>query len=881
MQINEINIEGFGIFYKKIINQFKPGINIITGNNEAGKSTLLQFIRFTLFGYPRSVDERMQPVCGGNHGGRIKTTLSNGKEAIFERTAGFPGNIQLHYAGKTSHDINEWFYLLGNATLDLYKYIYGISLNELVGLDTLTQSGMEDRIFSVGLGLKNTSLGDIEKSISGYTENIYKKQGKIQLIPKYLNNINEKRKKIHALQELLPKYDDLTHQINQKNEELKEINVKLKDWRNTLKKLEQYQKCYESYVRINQIDHELEALPGTREYPEKGKEKMERLEEEKEKLKSALKETSRHIRELKEKTDNITYNENILSKDEEINEIRRNTTKYQSDVKEQKEDSETTGELNKKISQGIRLINQNWDESNIRELSNVIIHKDVIHKYKVRFEELQNKQHRIEDQLQYAMPRAKHIHWPALIMLLTGICLVTSIAFFIHESYPWGGALLLISIGLFFGRKHIFTGARPGHLMQEELDTITNEHKKVTNEYQAYIQNQLNLDPDLSPDAVLETFRETDRLLQLINERERLQNKMKQRNQFISKFEEQLQTVSATLSGRPTFNDSESLIITIINEFENALDAFNKLVENEKTLVQKKKDTLQSEKILKDIDNQIQQLLTSTGAKDINDFYKKYRDNERGKHLSAERSQLLQTIQTIVGVDNEHEPLSYFASRTKPELDDAREEAAHLSGELEQASVEYNKEISALHTERNGLMNESELSGVMTEYETERGKLNQAAKNWIAGNIALQILEDVKQQYEQEKQPAVIRNSGNYFNRITGGHYNKILISLENKEVSIFDTSNAVKRIRELSRGTKEQLLISLRLGFIEEYEKETEPLPLALDEILVNFDRERALKTAKVLYRFAQKRQVLLFTCHPFTASLFDGMEVNKINIH
>ncbi len=881
MQINEINIEGFGIFYKKIIDQFKPGINIITGNNEAGKSTLLQFIRFTLFGYPRSVDERVQPVRGGNHGGRIKATLSNGKEAIFERTGGFPGNIQLHYAGKTSHDTNEWFYLLGNATLDLYKNIYGISLDELVGLDALTQSGMEDRIFSVGLGMKNTSLGDIEKSISGYTENIYKKQGKIQLIPKYLNNINEIRKKIHTLQELLPKYDALTHQINQKNEELKEINVKLKDWRSTLKKLEQYQKCFESYVRINQIDHELEALPVIRDYPEKGKEKMERLEEEKEKMKSALEETGRHIRELTEKTDNIAYNEKLLSKHKEINEIQRNTTKYQSDVNDQKEDTETTGELNKKIRQGIRLINQNWDESNIRELSNVIIHKDMIQKYKGRFEELQNKQHRIEDQLQYAMPRAKHIHWPVLIMLLAGICLVTSIAFFINESFTWGGALLLISIGLYFGRKHIFSGVHPVHSMQEELASITHEQEEVTKEYQAYIQNQLNLDAHLSPDAVLETFREIDRVLQQINERDRLQNKIKQRDQFISKFEDQLNIISETLPGNLNTNDKDSLIINIINEFENASEVFHKLKENEKTLVQKKQDKLQLEKALNDIENQIQQLLTSTGAKDINDFYKKYRDNERVKHLSVERSQLLQTIQTIVGVDNENEPLSYFASHTKPELDEACEEAARLSGELEQASVECNKEISALNTERNGLMNKPELSGVMTEYETERSKLKQAAKNWIAGSIALQILEDVKQQYEQEKQPAVIRNSGNYFNRITGGNYNRILISLENKEVSIFDTSNAAKRIRELSRGTKEQLLISLRLGFIEEYEKETEPLPLALDEILVNFDRQRALKTAEVLYRFAQKRQVLLFTCHPFTGSLFDDMEVNKINIH
>jgi uncharacterized protein YhaN len=482
--------------------------------------------------------------------------------------------------------------------------------------------------------------------------------------------------------------------------------------------------------------------------------------------------------------------------------------------------------------------------------------------------------------LQYAIPKTKSIHWPALFMLVSGVCLVTAIAFMVNKSFIWGGALFLIAAGLYLGRKRIFTEARPEYTMKDTLNTIINEHEQLTKDYRAYIQTQLNLDAHLSPDAVLETFREIDQILLQINERDRLHNKIQQREQFIPKFEEQLNQLSENLPEELKTDDKDKLIAAIIKEFEKATALYNHKKQIESTLVQKKQDKSQTEKALINIENKIQHLLTSAGAKNVNEFHKKYKDNERAKHLSYERNQLLQTIQTIVGVNNEDEPLSYFASHTKQELNAAYEEAARLSGELEQQSVQCNKEISAFNTERNGLMNEAELSGIMTEYETERNKLKQSAKNWIAGKIALQILEDVKQQYEQEKQPAVIRNSGNYFKQITDGKYNRLLISLEDKEVSIFDTSNAVKRIHELSRGTKEQLLISLRLGFIEEYEKETEPLPLILDEILVNFDRKRALKTAEILHQFAQTRQVLLFTCHPFIETLFDGVTVNTIDI-
>ena len=45
----------------------------------------------------------------------------------------------------------------------------------------------------------------------------------------------------------------------------------------------------------------------------------------------------------------------------------------------------------------------------------------------------------------------------------------------------------------------------------------------------------------------------------------------------------------------------------------------------------------------------------------------------------------------------------------------------------------------------------------------------------------------------------------------------------------------------ELSRGTGEQLYLALRFGLIEEFAGQAEPLPVVMDDILVNFDVERA----------------------------------------
>jgi uncharacterized protein YhaN len=86
-----------------------------------------------------------------------------------------------------------------------------------------------------------------------------------------------------------------------------------------------------------------------------------------------------------------------------------------------------------------------------------------------------------------------------------------------------------------------------------------------------------------------------------------------------------------------------------------------------------------------------------------------------------------------------------------------------------------------------------------------------------------------------------------------------------------------VKSIEQLSRGTKEQLLICLRLALIEEYEKNSEPLPLVLDDILVNSDPERIMAMTRLLEEFAGGRQVILFTCHPYLSDYFSE-KVNRL---
>ena len=75
MRIHGIRIDGFGRFADIGLGPFERPVTVFLGPNEAGKSTLLEFIRRVLFGFrtargraPSGYND-YPPLAGGRHGG--------------------------------------------------------------------------------------------------------------------------------------------------------------------------------------------------------------------------------------------------------------------------------------------------------------------------------------------------------------------------------------------------------------------------------------------------------------------------------------------------------------------------------------------------------------------------------------------------------------------------------------------------------------------------------------------------------------------------------------------------------------------------------------------------------------------------------------------
>ncbi|MFS8087309.1 MAG: ATP-binding protein, partial [Acidobacteriota bacterium] len=105
---------------------------------------------------------------------------------------------------------------------------------------------------------------------------------------------------------------------------------------------------------------------------------------------------------------------------------------------------------------------------------------------------------------------------------------------------------------------------------------------------------------------------------------------------------------------------------------------------------------------------------------------------------------------------------------------------------------------------------------------------------------------------------------------VTGRRYATLISPLGTHNVTIIGKDGDHKTPEQLSRGTQEQLYLALRFGLIRQFAENAEPLPVIVDDILVNFDPERAARAAESFAELSKTNQVLVFTCHPETAQLF-----------
>ena len=129
MWIKGFHMDGFGIFHDTGIRDLSPQLTVLLGDNEAGKSTTLDFFRAMFFGFPRrnAAGRRLrEPLAGGTHGGRLYLA-DGGRDIQLRRTPGSGGGtLALTAADGTPLPEAELTRLLGSMTEGFFCHVHEI-----------------------------------------------------------------------------------------------------------------------------------------------------------------------------------------------------------------------------------------------------------------------------------------------------------------------------------------------------------------------------------------------------------------------------------------------------------------------------------------------------------------------------------------------------------------------------------------------------------------------------------------------------------------------------------------------------------------------------------------------------------------------------------
>ena len=155
------------------------------------------------------------------------------------------------------------------------------------------------------------------------------------------------------------------------------------------------------------------------------------------------------------------------------------------------------------------------------------------------------------------------------------------------------------------------------------------------------------------------------------------------------------------------------------------------------------------------------------------------------------------------------------------------------------------------------------------EHTEVQAALDAARRALAVAVIAQALLERTLQRFREAHQPAILQVASGWFATATAGAYTAIEADLEGKGLWVLDATGGRRRAESLSTGATELLHLVLRLGLAADVSRRGTPLPLVLDDVLVNLDPERAAPVADLLGQVAKQTQILLLTCRPETARL------------
>jgi hypothetical protein len=179
---------------------------------------------------------------------------------------------------------------------------------------------------------------------------------------------------------------------------------------------------------------------------------------------------------------------------------------------------------------------------------------------------------------------------------------------------------------------------------------------------------------------------------------------------------------------------------------------------------------------------------------------------------------------------------------------------------------ELGERIATLESERQTARRERRLEALNGERERLREELSQARRTRLDAAAAGVLIERARAGYGHEHRPRLLRRAASLFARMTRTRFE---LRFDGTAFGALDARSGLELgLDQLSTATRIQLLLALRLAWIERAERGGPELPLFLDEVLATTDPDRYRAVVEAVQELVRDgRQVVYLSSQPADA--------------
>ena len=379
MRIRNLHIDGFGRFADRSFGPLEHPVTVFYGANEAGKSTLLEFIRRILFGFParRVGTNEYPPLAGGRHGGRITIATDAGEIIVVDRAPGRgDGPVSMTTdAGETIPD-GELSRLLGNHTRGVFNNIFAFTLDELHDESLLGNESVNRQIYSAGIGAMR--LPTALDTLQSQKQEIFRPRGSNQTVPKVIARIQETDTALRSIAEHGVEYRRQSERLADIERELGDLGERRLQLMSEKERHEDLERAWEPWNSLINAEGALAKLSAIDVFPENGIVLLETLEARAQTADQELALAEKRVKHVKADVDQEIEHLDILEQSDKVRDLTYARSAFDQSVKDLPERRTELSAKRSELSASLANLGQDWDADRLNSFDlSLVVREEV------------------------------------------------------------------------------------------------------------------------------------------------------------------------------------------------------------------------------------------------------------------------------------------------------------------------------------------------------------------------------------------------------------------------------------------------------------------------------------------------------------------------